>query len=219
MSGFCRMKTIKQFNSIFLISFLCLAGAMIVCAESTTVAKATTADADSPKLWRNVRYGMTLTQVTQVAPSGHRPAHEDPAIDANLSELLVADDRLNGRAAQVKFYFKKGRLVVVSLSVEGDDLDERYVKQVIDDLNLKFGEPRNAKHYSPHTDGGVWISKNITVTMLSILADRPGMGFRLPTSRNTVTLNYFSSAYYWNRYGHWLANSGHHGFDGGVQQR
>lgn len=96
-------------------------------------------------LWNGTEYGMSLQQVKAVVPQASAPVKPSRLYDGSQELLRLEDVELAGNKFAARFYFKDGRLVQVTLSLQEERKFDR-VLPVFDALT----EAYRAK-YGPET--------------------------------------------------------------------
>jgi hypothetical protein len=107
---------------------------------------------------------MSAAQVRRLLPLARAPEKPDPSLIGGLDETLDLKDVLANRSALTRFYFNNDRLVLVSVKVSGDDLDDRYLNTVIKMMNMESGVNGNCRH-TRLSDSCYWPTNELTVTL------------------------------------------------------
>jgi hypothetical protein len=151
----------------------------------------------TPVIWRTARQLMSVSQVQALFPLARAPDH--PKEIAGLREGLVLSDNLEGKPAEVGFFFSDIGLAMVNVGSNGRHVDRVYVERVVAGLTAKFGAPSYVADNRSPVPGPVWtqstrkwISGPMQITLFAMPSIKPINIGREP-SEHAVVVFYSNS--------------------------
>ena len=142
---------------------------------SVAIISVTVSIAQAQVLWNGTRYGMTTDQVIKIVKLAKTPDSPNVWGDGARELLRIEEIKIVNNNFYASFFFLKGRLTQVTLSIENAGSFEdaiRVFNSLTEVLRVKYGAEmmRNVKRGTLNTADAEWMSgrTNINVSALSV---------------------------------------------------
>jgi hypothetical protein len=153
----------------------------------------------TPTIFRSARLLMSVSQVKALFPLALAPDHPNQL--NGLQEGLVLKDQLEGKPAEVGFYFSGDALAMVTIGSKGPQVDRAYVERVVAGLTATYGAPSDATdEKTPPAGPGwtessrKWFSGSTQITLLATPSIRPINAGREQSEHAVIVFYYPSSS-------------------------